>query len=138
MSKKIHISHFINPYCFYFKFDDGLHDNSLQLLENEVSNYARAEISRRNGAAQPISIDDTVAAFEISWGKWVRAIVRSNVESHESYELWAIDHGRIFQTAYANVVSLPEHLANETAKMIHRGSVYGLAPAQLVSLHWQQ
>lgn len=133
MSKVIYISHFLNPYCFYFKFDDDLHDDGLQCLEDKISKYARDKIGQNNDGKLSIAVGDTVAAYVIPWGKWVRSVVRCDLDRLKCFELWAIDHGKKFRTAYKNVVELPAHLANENVIGVHRGSFYGVSPAKLVS-----
>lgn len=133
MSKVIYISYFLNPYCFYFKFDDDLHDDGLQCLEDNISKYARKKTGQNNDENPSIAVGDTVAAYVIPWSKWVRAVVRCDLDRLKCYELWAIDHGKKFRTAYKNVIELPEHLANENVIGVHRGSFYGVSPAKLVS-----
>lgn len=67
MARDIHIIHFIDPHCFYFKFDDDLHDTQLQEIEDEISTYARKKVSE---AEQFTPIEgEIVAAYQISWGK---------------------------------------------------------------------
>lgn len=134
MSKAVHISYFLNPYCFYFKFDDDLHGGDLQCLEDKISKYARDEIHRNCDKKASIVVGDTVAAYVIPWGKWVRSIVQCDLNTLECFQLWAIDHGKKIRTAYKNVVKLPEDLANVNVIGIHRGSLYGVSPAKLVSI----
>lgn len=134
MSKTINISYFLNPYCFYFKFDDDLHDSSLQSLEDKISKYACDEIKQNNNEKPSIAVGDVVVAYLIPWSKWVRAVVRCDFDRLKCYELWAIDHGKVFRAAYKNVVKLPESLAKEEFAGIRRGSFYGVAPAKLVSI----
>lgn len=136
MSKIIHICHFLNPYCFYFKFDDDLHDDGLGRLEDEISKYARDKINQSSDEKTTIAVGYTVAAYVISWGKWVRSVIRSDLDIWNCYELWAIDHGRPFRAAHGNVVVLPVHLANGKFNGARRGSVYGLSPAKLVCIHF--
>lgn len=133
MAKTIYISYFLNPYCFYFKFDDDLHNEDLQCLEDKISKYARDEMRQNNDEKASIAVGDTVAAYVVPWGKWVRSIiVRCDLNRSKCYELWAIDHGKKFRTAYRNVVKLPEDLANESVIGVHRGSLHGISPAKLV------
>lgn len=131
MTKIIHINYFRDPHCFYFKFDDDLHDNDLQRLEDRISKYARDEVQKQSEQAS-FKAGDFVAAHEISWGKWVRAIVRSDIPNFDCLELWAFDHGKLFRTAHKNVVPLPQHLIDEKVNGVHRGSLYGVSPANLV------
>lgn len=132
MSKVIHISYFLNPYCFYFKFDDELHDGDLQRLEDKISKNARDEMHQSSDKRAPIAVGDTVAAYVIPWSKWVRSVVQCDLKSLECYEVWAIDHGKKIRAAYKNVVKLSADLANEHVIGVHRGSFYGVAPARLV------
>lgn len=133
MSPAIYITHFENPHCFYFKFDEDLHDAGLQSLEDDITKYARCKLND-NAATAPAKceIRDTVAAFEASWGKWVRAEIRNNLTSLECYQLWAVDHGKAFRTAYKNVVPLPPDLSDRKVKGARQGSIYGVLPAKLV------
>lgn len=134
MSKVIHISYFLNPYCFYFKFDDDLHDEGLQSLEDKISKYARDEIRKDSDSPESIVVGNTVAAYVIPWGKWVRSVVQCDLNSLKCYELWAVDHGKKFRAAYKNVVKLPEDMAKENVIGVYRGSLYGVSPAKLVSV----
>lgn len=135
MAQIIHISYFLNPYCFYFKFDDELHDDNLQCLEDELSKYAHHEIKQNNGEKPTsMAVGDLVAAYVIPWCKWVRAVVRCDLNSLNSYELWAIDHGKLFRTAYKNVIVLPDQFNQRTSMGVHRGSLYSVSPAKLVSI----
>lgn len=134
MSRVIHISYFLNPYCFYFKFDDDLHDEGLQCLEDEISKFARDKVRQCSDKRGSVTVGDTVAAYVIPWGKWVRSIVQRNLNSLKSFELWAVDHGKKFRAAYENVVKLPEDMANKSVIGVHRGSLYGVSPAKLVSI----
>lgn len=129
MSKIVHITHFIDPHCFYFKFDDDLHDPQLQSLEDEITKFARNKETESNVT---FNVGDTVAAYQIAWGKWVRAEVRANLTEFERCHLWAIDHGKHFQTTYKNIIALPQHLIDMVTKGVHRGSIYGANPGRLV------
>lgn len=131
MSKIIHINYFRDPHCFYFKFDDDLHDSELQRLEDQISKYAQNKVQHQT---EPSTLQpgDYVAAYEISWGKWVRAIVRGDISKFNCLQLWAVDHGKLFRTANKNVVSLPQHLIDVEVKSVHRGSLFGISPANLV------
>lgn len=132
MSHSIHINYFLNPYCFYFKFDNDLHNEDLQHLEDEISKYARDQIKE---LTEPVTVStgDTVAAYEISWGKWVRAHVRYYDDRFKYYQLWAIDHGKLFRTGNRNVIVLPQHLIDKKVKGVARGSLYSVCPSELVS-----
>lgn len=132
MSRIIHVTHFVNPYCFYFKFDDDLHDDMLQDLEIEISNCARRKIGK-NAQFKPVD-GDIVAAFVTSWSKWVRAQLRANLVDFERYELWAIDHGKMFETEYNNVVPLPDELIQRNVKGVSQGCIHGIHPARLVRI----
>lgn len=135
MSQTIYITHFENPHCFYFKFDRDLHDIELQSLEDEITKYARCKFNENTPANwSKCDIGDTVAAYETTWGKWVRAKVRSNLKDLECYQLWAVDHGRIFRTAYKNVIPLQKDLIERRVKGAQRGSIYGVTSAKLVNL----
>lgn len=135
MSQTILITHFENPNCFYFKFDHDLHDVELQCLEDEICKYARCKYSENTtNSWSECDIGDTVAAYETTWGKWVRAQVRDNLTDLECYQLWAVDHGKMFQTTYRNVIPLQSNLSNRQVKGVFRGSIYGVTPAKLVSL----
>lgn len=63
----------------------------------------------------------------------VRAQICDDLTDFGKYKLWAYDHGRIFETNYKNVVSLPTEIIDQKIKRIRRGSVYGISPAKLVS-----
>lgn len=130
MARIIHIMNFINPHCFFFKFDDDLHDSQLQNLEDEISTFARSKVNE--SIKYTPKKGDIVAAYEISWGKWIRAEVRINLNKFERCQLWAIDHGKHFQTAYKNIVQMPQHLIDREAKGVHQGSIFGISPACLV------
>lgn len=130
MSRIIHITHFVSPHCFYFKFDDDLHDNQLQDLEIEISKHARQKINE-NIEFKPAD-GDIVAAFVTKWSKWIRAQLRANLVDFERYELWSIDHGQIFQTQYKNVIPLPQNLIEREVKGVHQGCIHGISPAKLV------
>lgn len=131
MSKVIHISHFINPHCFYFKFDEDLQDTDLQRLEDEIKIFARSKVNETTELAT-IKHGDIVAAYEITWGKWMRAVVVSNLESLKRFQLWAIDHGRFFRAPHKHVHRLPPNLIDAKVKGVCRGSIYGVCPAKLV------
>lgn len=133
MSKVIHISHFVNPFCFYFKFDENLQDTDLQRLEDEIKIFARSKVSNETFDLVPLKEGDIVAAYEITWGKWMRAVVVSNLESLKRYQLWSVDHGKYFRSPHKHVIPLPPNLIEEQVKGIHRGSIYGVCPAKLVS-----
>lgn len=130
MSRIIHVNHFFDPHCFYFKFDDDLHDQDLQRLEDELSKNAREKLIDQN---EPIvyTPDDIVAAYEISWSKWVRASVRGYDEHFQCYQLWAIDHGKLFRTQPKNIVPLPEHLVDTKVRGAVRGSLNGISPSKI-------
>lgn len=132
MSRLIHITNFQNPNSFYFKFDDDLHDSQLHEVEDELAKYARAEIKKPNKLSNFV-IGDAVAAYEISWGKWVRAKICAHLNELNRYQLWAIDHGRSFQATCSNILPLPPHIAGATANGVSQGSLYGITPAKLVS-----
>lgn len=133
MSRIIHVNHFFDPHCFYFKFDDDLHDANLQRLEDELTKYAREEKLKDRSEPTTFVPDDIVAAYEISWSKWVRASVRGYDEHFQCYQLWAIDHGKLFRTPPDNVVALPEHLINTDTEVkgAVRGSLFGVSPAKI-------
>lgn len=65
----IHVTHFVNPHCFYFKFDSDLHDDQLQILEDEISKTAHSLI--KNGETIARNKGDVVAAYVTQWSKWV-------------------------------------------------------------------
>lgn len=134
MSRIVHIHHFVNPHCFYFKFADDLHDDQLHILEEEISKCAH-ELVKQNVSFEP-QTGDIVAAYVVSWNKWVRAQVLENLIAFERYKLWALDHGTVFQTDYTNVVSLPEPLKDKIIKGVNRGCIYGISPAKMVSLQF--
>ncbi|XP_031616719.1 uncharacterized protein LOC116336748 [Contarinia nasturtii] len=130
MSRIIHIIDFIDPHCFYFKFDDDLHDTKLQNLEDEIANYARTKLKE---TTQFNAVEgDTVAAYQISWAKWIRAKVLENFEDLKRCKLWAIDHGQIFETAHKNILPLPQNFSDKTVNGVFRGCIYGMSPANLV------
>lgn len=128
MSRIIHITHFVDPHCFFFKFDDDLHDKQLQCLEDELSTFARNKVNEQNEFNAKVG--DVVAAYEISWGKWVRAEIRANLNHVARCQLWAIDHGKLFQTAYKNIVPLPQNLIDTIVTGVHQGSIYEVCPAK--------
>lgn len=130
MSRIVHIHHFVDPHCFYFKFADDLHDEQLQILEEEISKTAH-EIVKKNKLYASQN-GDIVAAYVVAWNKWVRAQVLENLTHFERYKLWALDHGTIFQTDYTNVVSLPTDLKEKIIKGVNRGCIYGITPAKMV------
>lgn len=134
MSKVIHISYFLNPNCFYFKFDDDLHDDILQNLEQKISTYAHDKIKQITGeSSSSIGVGDLVGAYIIPWGKWVRAMVRCDLKDSKTFELWAIDNGKLFGTEYKNVIPLPEQYNNPNVMGVHRGSIYGCSAAKFVN-----
>ncbi|XP_055313290.1 uncharacterized protein LOC129574820 [Sitodiplosis mosellana] len=128
MSRIIHITHFVDPHCFFFKFDDDLHDTQLQILEEEISSFARDKVNDQKEFTAKAG--DFVAAYEIAWGKWVRAEICANLNHLERCQLWAIDHGKLFQTAYKNIIPLPPNLIDKNVIGVHQGSIYGASPAK--------
>lgn len=129
MSRLIQITYFVNPYCFYFKYTDDLHNEEFAEFEEKISKHARHQLG--------VTTDYTpkrgniVAAFQCDWGKWVRAKVRSNITNVQSYELWAVDYGKVFWTSHKNIVQLPQHLIDRVP-IVHQGSLYGICPSKRV------
>lgn len=121
-SKVIHITHFINPNCFYFKFDDDLFNKDLHDLEKKIADYANFTESNKN--VQPKK-GEIVAAYIIGWSKWIRAQVRSVSQRNEIVviEVWAIDHGRSLETTNRFIRSLPHDLCNVKTCGAFQGSI---------------
>lgn len=135
MARVIYITHFLNPNCFYFKFDDDLHDIELQNLEDEITKSARSKFHAIDAVTlNDCDIGETVAAYETTWGKWVRAEVREHLRDIGCYQLWAIDHGKLFRAAYKHVTSLSRELSEKSLNTVHRGSIYGVVAAKLVCI----
>lgn len=70
-AKLIHIIEFEHPYCFRFKFDDDLHDEKLQKVEDEICAFARREV--KNTEKIDYKADDQVAVYQVVWGKWMHS-----------------------------------------------------------------
>lgn len=121
-SKIIHITHFINPNCFYFKFDDDLFNRDLHDLEKKIADYANFTESNKNVQPKPGEI---VAAYIATWSKWIRAQVRSVSQRNEIVliEVWAIDHGRSLEITNRLIRSLPHDLCNERTSGAFQGSI---------------
>lgn len=66
----VHVTHFVNPHCFYFKFDSDLHDDELQILEEEISRTAHSLVKSTETIER--SKGDVVAAYVTQWNKWVK------------------------------------------------------------------
>lgn len=139
--KTIFISNFLNPNCFYFKNYDGMLNGQLKVLEDEVAEHAwnrmRNNINSKFNLFEP-KLNDIIAVYNISWSKWVRAMVKkisvdSSGEKRKQYDLWSIDHGQFINSFDNNsLVSLPVDLRNRKIISVLQGSIYGYGPASLV------
>lgn len=141
--RAIFISDFRNPHCFYFKFYDEQFNEQLKLFEDKLAEHAwikmRNNINSNVNRFEP-KLNDIIAVFNVSWSKWVRAIVK-NVSVHfagqetKQYVLWAIDNGQYIKSFDKNsLVPLPVELRNVKVGGVYQGSIHGYRPAILVSL----
>lgn len=137
--RAIFISDFLNPNCFYFKFYDEQFNEQLKLFEDKLAEHAWIRRKHNINRFEP-KLNDIIAVFNISWSKWVRAIVK-NVSVHSAeqrtkqYVLWAIDNGQYIKSFDGNgLVPLPLELRNFQVGGLYQGSIHGYRPAILVSL----
>lgn len=134
-TKTIYITHFLNPYCFYFKFQNELFNDELHQLEKEIAEQSNHKVLERARQFKA-SIGYTIAAYLLESGKWVRARIldKQPIDKGFLYTLWAIDHGILFRVSGYFICSLDPELCSRKVKgSVARGSIYGIAPARKVS-----
>lgn len=139
-SAAIYITHFLNPYCFHFKFQNELFSEELHQLETTIAEQAnrlrRAHVPGRSRQFKP-RVGYTIAAYLLESGKWVRARVvdKQPVDGDSIYDLWAIDHGFLFRVSGHLICPLDQELYTRKVKgSVAQGSIFGLVPAREVSL----
>lgn len=129
----IHITHFVNPHHFWFKFID---DNQDDLNDLDARIHAHAtHLRKRNQKNMNWNIGDVIAAYHFPWNKWVRCKVENKIEVLEGtpkYYLWAIDYGTPLEVIGMHTTLLPDELANVNIQAVHEGSIYGIMPAEQV------
>lgn len=137
--RAIFISDFLNPHCFFFKFYDEKFNEQLKLFENDLSEHAWAKRRNLVTSFEP-KLNDIIAVYNISWSKWVRAVVKEVSvyfpgQEGIQYVLWAIDHGQYVKAFDKNsLVPIPVELRNCNFASVYQGSIHGYGPAILVSL----
>lgn len=129
----IHITHFVNPHCFHFKFHNDLLDEQLKSLEDRIADRAKDEVKR--DIEPTFQENDIVGAFYILWSKWIRAQVKTinGGGGDNKYKVWAIDHGQLIESCGDLMFLLPDHLKNEKVNGTFQGGIYKYMPAIPVS-----
>lgn len=135
--RRIHITYYRNPHCFYFKFHDELFDDDLLQLETEIAKQANGVRKANLGRVFRPFVGFIVAAYIIYYGKWVRAkVVKLPTESHPNqFVVWAVDHG-VFLTVPGQYISTltMDLIRREVKGVVAQGSLFGLMPAKTVSV----
>lgn len=131
---KIHITHFVNPHCFFFKLDIQLHNLPLYEIEGSLAVHAKNIISKQSNNRYTPKIGEIVGAYVITWNKWIRAQVRTISPERLNYQyiLWAIDHGKRVETIDKFLVPLPDAIKNKSIDSVYQGSIRSYGPAENV------
>lgn len=131
----IHVTHFLNPHHFYYKYENDIFDEELNELEYKIQLHA---LRWRKTKTENIkaNIGEIVAAYNITWNKWFRAKVYDIIQDDceiIKYKVWAIDHGTPHEIITSWLTPLPIELAENGVKHIHEGAIINYMPAERVS-----
>lgn len=130
----IYITHFFNPHHFWFKYVDENESNQVELCELDAKIHQYATKCR---PSKKLSwrIGDIIAAYNVTWNKWVRGKVENVIEVENGtprYLLWAIDYGLPMNVIAIYTSPLPKELAEFKSCSVYEGCSYGIMPATQV------
>lgn len=130
----IHITHFFDPNHFWFKFTDPIQSNEAALSKLDAKIHEHAA-QQRHEKTKSWRIGDIIAAYNITWNKWVRGKVENVIEMENGtprYFLWALDYGTPLNVIGNYTRDLPQKLAQHRIFAVNEGCIYGIAPAEQV------
>lgn len=130
----IHITHFFDPNHFWFKFTDPIQSNEAALSKLDAKIHEHAA-KQRHEKSKSWRIGDIIAAYNITWNKWVRGKVENVIEMENGtprYFLWALDYGTPLNVIGNYTRDLPQKLAQHRIFAVNEGCIYRMAPAEQV------
>lgn len=130
----IHITHFFNPNHFWFKFTDTFQSNDDELSKLDAKIHEQVA-QQQHEKKKSWRIGDIIAAYNITWNKWVRGRVENVIEMKNGtprYFLWALDYGTPMNVIGNYTRELPRKLADHKIFAVTEGCIYGIVPAEQV------
>lgn len=137
-SKRVKITHVINPHRFWLKeINDP--DPNLVNIEQEFRRYAIENKNRmcatRNG--DRAAIESFVTVYMESEKKWVRAEIDvfGDTESDGDVIAWATDYGVPLKTPLDLVILLSDDLKQKCANIktnVFPAGIYGIMPSTII------
>lgn len=85
----IKITNLINPHVFHFKLESIIGQNDIE-IEKRLKKIAKRN-ARLTGHSPELG--EMVAAYIVTWDKWVRAQVEMILDNNQQYIVWCMDHG---------------------------------------------